>query len=161
MILWNRTSGVAETKKNEDFFFSWVCFVHITHVFDLKAAGSKFQPVLEVGRALLMECDVVNLILQYTISHAQLETRTLQLSVWHYDRFGRNSFLGEVEIPFDSWNFENPSDEWFVLQPKVGNASRWVSYTSNEQNWCHRPKESEDFQLSSDKLKRLVQLIWE
>ncbi|KAB0398468.1 hypothetical protein E2I00_007910 [Balaenoptera physalus] len=80
---------------------------------------AKFQPVLEVGRALLMKCDVVNLILQYTISHSQLETRTLQLSVWHYDRFGRNSFLGEVEIPFDSWNFENPSDEWFVLQPKV------------------------------------------
>ncbi|KAJ1057946.1 hypothetical protein K5549_014471 [Capra hircus] len=60
-----------------------------------------------------------NETLKYTISHAQLETKTLQLSVWHYDRFGRNSFLGEVEIPFDSWNFENPSDEWFVLQPKV------------------------------------------
>ncbi|XP_029786860.1 synaptotagmin-like protein 5 isoform X2 [Suricata suricatta] len=60
-----------------------------------------------------------NETLKYTISHTQLETRTLQLSVWHYDRFGRNSFLGEVEIPFDSWNFENPSDEWFVLQPKA------------------------------------------
>nr|XP_012592122.1 synaptotagmin-like protein 5 isoform X2 [Microcebus murinus] len=60
-----------------------------------------------------------NETLKYTISHTQLETRTLQLSVWHYDRFGRNSFLGEVEIPFDSWNFDNPSDEWFVLQPKV------------------------------------------
>ncbi|KAF3812731.1 hypothetical protein GH733_019094 [Mirounga leonina] len=60
-----------------------------------------------------------NETLKYTISHAQLETRTLQLSVWHHDRFGRNSFLGEVEIPFDSWNFENPNDEWFVLQPKV------------------------------------------
>lgn len=60
-----------------------------------------------------------NETLKYTISHTQLETRTLQLSVWHYDRFGRNSFLGEVEIPFDSWNFENPIDEWFVLQPKV------------------------------------------
>ncbi|XP_069706052.1 synaptotagmin-like protein 5 isoform X2 [Phaenicophaeus curvirostris] len=60
-----------------------------------------------------------NETLKYIISHTQLETRTLQLSVWHYDRFGRNSFLGEVEIPFDSWNFENQSDEWFVLQPKV------------------------------------------
>ncbi|XP_052597446.1 synaptotagmin-like protein 5 isoform X1 [Peromyscus californicus insignis] len=60
-----------------------------------------------------------NETLKYTISHTQLETRTLQVSVWHYDRFGRNSFLGEVEIAFDSWNFENPCDEWFVLQPKV------------------------------------------
>ncbi|XP_075395231.1 synaptotagmin-like protein 5 isoform X2 [Tenrec ecaudatus] len=60
-----------------------------------------------------------NETLKYTISHTQLETRTLQLSVWHYDRFGHNSFLGEVEIPFDSWDFEKPSDEWFALQPKV------------------------------------------
>ncbi|NXA21777.1 SYTL5 protein, partial [Ibidorhyncha struthersii] len=60
-----------------------------------------------------------NETLKYVISHTQLETRTLQISVWHYDRFGRNSFLGEVEIPFDSWNFENQGDEWFVLQPKV------------------------------------------
>ncbi|NXO38884.1 SYTL5 protein, partial [Locustella ochotensis] len=60
-----------------------------------------------------------NETLKYVISQSQLETRTLQLSVWHYDRFGRNSFLGEVEIPFDSWNFENQGDEWFVLQPKA------------------------------------------
>ncbi|XP_009696427.1 PREDICTED: synaptotagmin-like protein 5 [Cariama cristata] len=60
-----------------------------------------------------------NETLKYVISHTQLETRTLELSVWHYDRFGHNSFLGEVEIPFDSWNFENQGDEWFVLQPKV------------------------------------------
>ncbi|KAK2544946.1 Sytl5 [Columba livia] len=62
-----------------------------------------------------------NETLKYVISHTQLETRTLQLSVWHYDRFGHNSFLGEVEIPFDSWNFESQGDEWFVLQPKLGN----------------------------------------
>ncbi|XP_015679514.1 synaptotagmin-like protein 5 [Protobothrops mucrosquamatus] len=60
-----------------------------------------------------------NEMLKYVISHTQLETRTLQLSVWHYDRFGRNSFLGEVEIPLDSWNFENQADEWFMLQPKM------------------------------------------
>ncbi|XP_012789158.2 synaptotagmin-like protein 5 [Sorex araneus] len=60
-----------------------------------------------------------NETLKYTISHTQLETRILQLSVWHYDRFGHNSFLGEVEIHFDSWNFENTSDMWFELQPKV------------------------------------------
>ncbi|KAM6099158.1 synaptotagmin-like protein 5 isoform 4-T4 [Theristicus caerulescens] len=60
-----------------------------------------------------------NETLKYVISHTQLETRTLQLSVWHYDKFGHNSFLGEVEIPFDSWNFENQGDEWFVLQPKL------------------------------------------
>ncbi|KAG7463462.1 hypothetical protein MATL_G00176770 [Megalops atlanticus] len=62
---------------------------------------------------------VFNETLKYVISHSQLETRTLQLSVWHSDRFGRNSFLGEVEITFDSWEFENQAEEWFALQPKA------------------------------------------
>ncbi|XP_053562440.1 synaptotagmin-like protein 5 isoform X2 [Bombina bombina] len=64
-----------------------------------------------------------NEILKYVISHTQLETRTLQLTVWHNDRFGRNSFLGEVDVPLDSWNFENKDDEWFTLQPKMDMSS--------------------------------------
>ncbi|KAM4796627.1 synaptotagmin-like protein 5 isoform 2-T3 [Rhinophrynus dorsalis] len=64
-----------------------------------------------------------NETLKYVISHTQLETRTLQLTVWHNDRFGRNSFLGEVDIPLDSWNFENQEDEFFTLQPKADMAS--------------------------------------
>ncbi|KTF95101.1 hypothetical protein cypCar_00025194 [Cyprinus carpio] len=36
--------------------------------------------------------------LKYSISRTQLMTRTLQLSVWHYDRFGHNAFLGELVI---------------------------------------------------------------
>ncbi|XP_075710062.1 synaptotagmin-like protein 5 isoform X2 [Rhinoderma darwinii] len=64
-----------------------------------------------------------NEILKYVISHTQLETRTLQLSVWHNDRFGRNSFLGEVNIPLDTWNFENQEDECFTLQPKMDSTS--------------------------------------
>ncbi|XP_049623083.1 synaptotagmin-like protein 5 [Suncus etruscus] len=69
-----------------------------------------------------------NETLKYTISHTQLETRTLQLSVWHYDRFGRNSFLGEVEIPFDSWNFENTKEKWFALQPKMDVSTDFNQY---------------------------------
>ncbi|XP_040194060.1 synaptotagmin-like protein 5 isoform X2 [Rana temporaria] len=60
-----------------------------------------------------------NEVLKYVISHTQLETRTLQLSVWHNDRFGRNSFLGEVNIPLDRCNFENQEDETFTLQDKM------------------------------------------
>lgn len=58
--------------------------------------------------------------MQYVISHSQLETRTLQVSVWHHDRFGHNSFLGEVELTFDSWEFDSQIEEWYALQPKVG-----------------------------------------
>ncbi|KAJ8397980.1 hypothetical protein AAFF_G00433270 [Aldrovandia affinis] len=65
---------------------------------------------------------VFNETLKYVISHSQLETRTLQLSVWHNDRFGHNSFLGEIEVTFDSWEFERQREEWFLLQPKVENS---------------------------------------
>ncbi|KAK5920984.1 hypothetical protein CgunFtcFv8_024726 [Champsocephalus gunnari] len=64
---------------------------------------------------------VFNENLRYVISHSQLETRTLQLSVWHHDRFGHNSFLGEVELTFDSWEFDSQMEDWYTLQPKVEN----------------------------------------
>lgn len=63
---------------------------------------------------------VFNENLRYVISHSQLETRTLQVSVWHHDRFGYNSFLGEVELTFDSWEFDSQIEEWYTLQPRVG-----------------------------------------
>uniref|UniRef100_A0A671VRM6 Synaptotagmin-like protein 5 n=1 Tax=Sparus aurata TaxID=8175 RepID=A0A671VRM6_SPAAU len=62
---------------------------------------------------------VFNENLRYVISHSQLEMRTLQVSVWHHDRFGHNSFLGEVELTFDSWEFDSQIEEWYALQPKV------------------------------------------
>nr|XP_004551387.1 synaptotagmin-like protein 5 isoform X1 [Maylandia zebra] len=62
---------------------------------------------------------VFNETLRYVISHSQLETRTLQVSIWHHDRFGRNSFLGEVELAFDAWKFDCHIEEWYTLQPKV------------------------------------------
>uniref|UniRef100_A0A3Q2D0W2 Synaptotagmin-like protein 5 n=1 Tax=Cyprinodon variegatus TaxID=28743 RepID=A0A3Q2D0W2_CYPVA len=62
---------------------------------------------------------VFNENLRYVISHSQLETRTLQVSVWHHDRFGYNSFLGEVELTFDSWEFDSQIEEWYTLQPRV------------------------------------------
>ncbi|XP_029314827.1 synaptotagmin-like protein 5 isoform X1 [Cottoperca gobio] len=62
---------------------------------------------------------VFNENLRYVISHSQLETRTLQVSVWHHDRFGHNSFLGEVELTFDSWEFDSQMEDWYALQPKA------------------------------------------
>ncbi|XP_039511979.1 synaptotagmin-like protein 5 isoform X1 [Pimephales promelas] len=61
---------------------------------------------------------VFNENLRYVVSHSQLETRTLQVSVWHHDRFGHNNFLGETELSFDSWEFDTQIEEWFSLQPR-------------------------------------------
>lgn len=56
---------------------------------------------------------------QYEINKSLLLGRTLQFSVWHHDRFGRNTFLGEVEIPMNSWNFESQVEECLPLHGKV------------------------------------------
>ncbi|XP_041051467.1 synaptotagmin-like protein 4 isoform X2 [Carcharodon carcharias] len=62
---------------------------------------------------------VYNEILRYDISESQLIMRTLQLSVWHSDRFGRNAFLGEVDLSLDIWNFNNESEECLPLHSKA------------------------------------------
>uniref|UniRef100_A0A8C0U591 Synaptotagmin-like protein 4 n=1 Tax=Cyanistes caeruleus TaxID=156563 RepID=A0A8C0U591_CYACU len=61
-----------------------------------------------------------NELLKYEISKSLLLARTLQFSVWHHDRFGRNTFLGEVEVPLDAWNFESHLEEFLPLHGKVG-----------------------------------------
>uniref|UniRef100_A0ACB8FXF4 Synaptotagmin-like protein 4 n=1 Tax=Sphaerodactylus townsendi TaxID=933632 RepID=A0ACB8FXF4_9SAUR len=61
-----------------------------------------------------------NEVLKYVINKPLLMTRTLQFSVWHHDRFGRNIFLGEAEVPMSSWNFENQLEECLPLHGKVG-----------------------------------------
>ncbi|NXE24334.1 SYTL4 protein, partial [Ardeotis kori] len=61
-----------------------------------------------------------NELLKYEINKSLLLTRTLQFSVWHHDRFGRNTFLGEVEVPLDTWNFESHLEEFLPLHGKIG-----------------------------------------
>ncbi|KAG8448376.1 hypothetical protein GDO86_015459 [Hymenochirus boettgeri] len=64
---------------------------------------------------------IYNEVMKYVVPESMLPMRSLQLSVWHHDRFGRNAFLGEVHIPLDSWNFESLTDECLALHGK-GNA---------------------------------------
>uniref|UniRef100_A0A8D0GLK8 Synaptotagmin-like protein 4 n=1 Tax=Sphenodon punctatus TaxID=8508 RepID=A0A8D0GLK8_SPHPU len=61
-----------------------------------------------------------NELLKYEINKSLLLARTLQFSVWHHDRFGRNTFLGEVEVPVGSWNFESQLEESLPLHGKAG-----------------------------------------
>ncbi|XP_078268470.1 synaptotagmin-like protein 4 [Rhinoraja longicauda] len=69
---------------------------------------------------------IYNEILQYEISESQLIMRTLQLSVWHYDRFGRNSFLGEVDLSLDIWKFNSESEESLPLHSKANEESGYI-----------------------------------
>lgn len=59
--------------------------------------------------------------LKYYMSLNSLETRTLWLTVWHSDMFGRNDFLGEVTINLQGIVFDNPQPQWYTLQERVSN----------------------------------------
>ncbi|KAI4880156.1 hypothetical protein NFI96_031179 [Prochilodus magdalenae] len=62
-----------------------------------------------------------NETLKYSITRSQLMTRILQLSVWHFDRFGRNAFLGEVEVPLDCHDIDSAHVECVPLRGKATN----------------------------------------
>ncbi|XP_071504109.1 synaptotagmin-like protein 4 isoform X5 [Diadema antillarum] len=57
--------------------------------------------------------------LRYNISQSELETRTLSIAVWHYDRFGHNMFLGEVPLSLDAVQFSNYPMKWHQLQARA------------------------------------------
>ena len=49
----------------------------------------------------------------------EVERRTMWISVWHSDMFGRNDFLGEVMMPMTGQVFDDPSSKWYSLQDRV------------------------------------------
>ncbi|XP_006862302.1 PREDICTED: synaptotagmin-like protein 1 isoform X2 [Chrysochloris asiatica] len=61
---------------------------------------------------------VFNETLRYSIPKAELRGRVLSLSVWHRESLGRNIFLGEVEVPLDTWDWDS-EPTWLPLQPRV------------------------------------------
>uniref|UniRef100_UPI00398ED4BE synaptotagmin-like protein 1 isoform X2 n=1 Tax=Pristiophorus japonicus TaxID=55135 RepID=UPI00398ED4BE len=57
--------------------------------------------------------------LMYKLEKDELQSRTLSLSVWHSDHFRHNLFLGEVEIPLESWDWNNIKPTSYILQPRI------------------------------------------
>ncbi|NWS19862.1 SYTL2 protein, partial [Pachyramphus minor] len=65
---------------------------------------------------------VYNEILRYKIEKDLLKYQSLNISVWHNDTFGRNSFLGEVELDLGTWDWNDRSNKqinWFPLKPRT------------------------------------------
>ncbi|NWV31782.1 SYTL2 protein, partial [Grantiella picta] len=65
---------------------------------------------------------VYNEILRYKIEKDLLKNQSLNISVWHNDTFGRNSFLGEVELDLGTWDWNDSSNKqinWFPLKPRT------------------------------------------
>ncbi|KAM4702290.1 synaptotagmin-like protein 2 isoform 2-T2 [Discoglossus pictus] len=60
-----------------------------------------------------------NEVLRYKIDKPTLLNQTLNLSVWHNDPLGRNSFLGEVDLVLATWDWDNKEMNWYPLQPRT------------------------------------------
>ncbi|KAF4530580.1 hypothetical protein B566_EDAN006786 [Ephemera danica] len=56
--------------------------------------------------------------LKFQMTLHGLETRTLWLTVWHSDMFGRNDFLGEVMMALENKVFDDPTPNWYPLQER-------------------------------------------
>ncbi|XP_069004437.1 synaptotagmin-like protein 2 isoform X2 [Embiotoca jacksoni] len=60
-----------------------------------------------------------NEILRYRVRLEYLRTQTLILSVWHHDTFGRNSFLGEVDVDLSKWDFDHTQMNYSALKART------------------------------------------
>ncbi|KAL7401403.1 hypothetical protein ABVT39_027591 [Epinephelus coioides] len=60
-----------------------------------------------------------NEILRYRVRMEYLRTQTLILSVWHHDTFGRNSFLGEVDLDLSKWDFDHTQMNYLALKART------------------------------------------
>ena len=56
---------------------------------------------------------------QFQLPLSEVERRTLWVTVWHSDMFGRNDFLGELMLPLQGQIFDDPSPRWYGLQDRV------------------------------------------
>ncbi|XP_056592167.1 synaptotagmin-like protein 2 isoform X7 [Triplophysa dalaica] len=57
-----------------------------------------------------------NEILRFKVPMDTLKTLKLNLSVWHNDTFGHNSFLGETELDLAEWDFNNTQRNEYLLK---------------------------------------------
>uniref|UniRef100_A0A3Q2C783 Synaptotagmin-like protein 2 n=1 Tax=Cyprinodon variegatus TaxID=28743 RepID=A0A3Q2C783_CYPVA len=60
-----------------------------------------------------------NEVLKFKIPLEELKKQTLIVSVWHNDLFGRNSFLGDVDLNLSEWDFKNAEINEYKLKAKV------------------------------------------
>ncbi|KAM4742841.1 uncharacterized protein sytl2b isoform 2-T4 [Anableps anableps] len=60
-----------------------------------------------------------NEILRYRVRMEYLRTQTLILSVWHHDTFGKNSFLGEVDVDLSKWDFDHTQMNYLALKSRT------------------------------------------
>nr|XP_048291124.1 synaptotagmin-like protein 2 isoform X6 [Myodes glareolus] len=144
MSVYSGDFGNLEVKGSVQFAIDYVESLRELHVFvaqckDLAAADAKKQrsdPYIKTyllpdkgkmgkKKTLVVKKSlnpVYNEILRYKIERQVLKTQKLNLSVWHRDTFKRNSFLGEVELDLETWDWDSKQSKqlkWYPLKRKT------------------------------------------
>ncbi|XP_050010492.1 synaptotagmin-like protein 2 isoform X7 [Alexandromys fortis] len=144
MSVYSGDFGNLEVKGSVQFAIDYVESLRELHVFvaqckDLAAADAKKQrsdPYVKTyllpdkgkmgkKKTLVVKKSlnpVYNEILRYKVERQVLKTQKLNLSVWHRDTFKRNSFLGEVELDLETWDWDSKQNKqlkWYPLKRKT------------------------------------------
>ena len=77
--------------------------------------------VINFNRKVLYQPNATFPLLQFQMPLEEVERRTLWVTVWHSDMFGRNDFLGEVMLPINTIPLDDPQPRWYSLQDRVSN----------------------------------------
>lgn len=81
-------------------------------------------------------------LFKYKVRAGELQSRTLNLSVWHAEPLGRNIFLGEVEVALGLWDWTCTQPLWQDLQPRVSTLMTGIdvnSYSVRSSIACAKP----------------------
>ena len=62
--------------------------------------------------------------------------RTLWLSVWDWDRFGKHLFLGEVLVTIKTFDLSGYAKRWHLLKDKVGDSRGQKDSTLHTLSLC-------------------------
>ncbi|XP_054879423.1 synaptotagmin-like protein 2 isoform X1 [Poeciliopsis prolifica] len=100
--------AVTETKKNYDLYVKCYLVPDNTRLGKRKTTVKKktFHPTY-------------NEVLKFKISLEELKKQILNVSVWHNDLFGRNDFLGDVDLDLSEWDIDNTEINEYALKAKV------------------------------------------
>ncbi|NXI96034.1 PCLO protein, partial [Psophia crepitans] len=78
-------------------------------------------------------------VIYKNISMEQLKKKTLEVTVWDYDRFSSNDFLGEVLIELSSISQLDNTPRWYALKEQSENIDHGKSHSGQSSQQSPKP----------------------
>ncbi|NWU81733.1 PCLO protein, partial [Onychorhynchus coronatus] len=78
-------------------------------------------------------------VIYKNISTEQLKKKTLEVTVWDYDRFSSNDFLGEVLIELSSVSQLDNTPRWYALKEQSENIDHGKSHSGQSSQQSPKP----------------------